>query len=79
MKLKFITSTVTVLLFALFISSCKKENNDGKIASKTKTAFDKSEVIKNVNKFAAFIDKKKSQKTSNSKVNTYQTKMVIMD
>lgn len=61
-----------VLLFALFISSCKKENNDGKIASKTKITFDKSEVIKNVNNFAAFINKKRSQKTSNLKVNTYQ-------
>ncbi len=72
MKTKIFTGSMIVLLFALSISSCKKENNDGKIASKSKTAFDKSEVIKNVNKFAAFIDKKRSQKTSNLNVNTYQ-------
>ncbi|WP_299284948.1 hypothetical protein [uncultured Mucilaginibacter sp.] len=48
MKTKFFNSTILVVLFSVFVTSCKKENNDEKIASKTKTTFDKSEVIKNV-------------------------------
>lgn len=72
MKSKIFTCFMIVALSAIFITSCKKESIQQNVASKAVKTFDKSFAIKNIDNFAAFVNKKKTDRSSNLKTNTVQ-------